>query len=175
MNGIRRGFAGPSPRSGTLRQSMRRLGISERQGAGAWGGGRAAALTLKLGWSSRPAGERVLAVSPGKGLPRPPGTPASRQARGPAGSEKSLGGRCVQRCPTRSSTAHCQPLERACAEPSLGQAGGRRSRFLATLINLLRIAPSEGIRLGSPWREDTPLQECWVAAFSAFSQISWVE
>lgn len=72
----------------------------------------------------------------------------------------------VQLCPTRSSTAHCKPQERACAEPSLGQAGGRRSRFLATLINLLRIAPSEGMPLDSPWREDTPLQECWVAAFS---------
>lgn len=38
---------------------------------------------------------------------------------------------------TRDSTAHCEPLERVCAEQSLGQAGGRRSCFLATLINLL--------------------------------------
>lgn len=72
----------------------------------------------------------------------------------------------MQLCPTLSSTAHCKPLERACAEQSLGQEGGRRSRFLATFINLLGIAPSEGIRLDSPLRETTPLQECWAAAFS---------
>lgn len=72
----------------------------------------------------------------------------------------------MQLCPTRRSTAHCKPLERACAEQSLGQEGGGRSCFLATLINLPRIAPFEGIRLDSPWREATPLQECWAAAFA---------
>lgn len=72
----------------------------------------------------------------------------------------------VQLCPARCSAAHCEPLERACAEQSLGQAGGGRSCFLATLINLLGVSPSEGIRLDSPWREATPLQECWAAAFS---------
>lgn len=172
---IRRGFAGPSPPSETLRQCTPRLGMSEGRGEGAWGSGRSAALTLKLCSSSRPAGERVLAVSPGEGLPWPPGTRlTARERERESGSERAWEAG-VQLCPTRSSTAHCKPLERACAEQSLGQAGGRRSGFLATLINLLRIAPSEGIRLDSPWREDTPLEECWVAAFFAFSKISWAE
>lgn len=78
-----------------------------------------------------------------------PGTRlTARERERESGSERA-GEAGVQPCPTQLSCTLQAPGE-ACAEPSLGQAGGRRSRFLATLINLLRMAPSEGIRLDSP-------------------------
>lgn len=71
----------------------------------------------------------------------------------------------VQLCPTRSSTAHCKPLERASAEQSLGQVGGRRSRFLATLINLLGIAPLKEFDWTAPGGKPRPFKNAGLLLF----------
>lgn len=127
--------------------------------------GRSAAPTLKLSSSSclwKSGRGRTLQRSPSNGLIACWRRKGERVLRG----SKWAWEPGVPLCPTHRSTAHWEPLERACAEQSLGQAGGRRSCFLATPINLLGIAPSEGMRLDSLWREATPPQECWAAAFS---------
>lgn len=142
-----------------LKQCLQRLvnfGGVRWRGIGA--AGRSEALTLKLCWARGLRENRD--CQPWKNSPVVPVQPGWRRQRERAWKAD------VQLCPTRRSTAHWEPLERACAEQSLGQTGGGRSCFLATLINLLGIAPSEGIRLDSPWRETTPLQKCWAAVFS---------
>lgn len=145
-------------------------GIAEGWGAGAWGGRKICGSNFEAPLQLAPAcgragtngPERTLQRSPCHGLAARWRREGERELRGgERGGEPG-----VPRCPTHRPTARGEPLERAGAEQSLGQAGGRRSRFLATPINLLGRAPSEGMRLGSPWREATPPQGCWAAAFS---------
>lgn len=118
--------------------------------------GREVGGSLKLCSSSWPAGGRD--CQPWKNsppvVPVQPGWRRQRERARPMCSSAP-----------HAAQLHIESPWRGLCRTISGSDGRGTLLFLATLINLLRIAPSEGIRLDSPWRKPRPFKNAGLLFF----------